>query len=122
MKKLKVLVVDDSPEDTKLAAALLEKAGYGVLTAVNGVEGVAVAQKELPDLILMDVVMPELNGFQATRQLTKGASTSNIPVIVVSGKNEETDKAWALRQGARAYLTKVLERKTLLETIDRVMA
>lgn len=122
MRKLKVLVVDDSPEDTKLAKALLEKAGHGVLTAVNGVEGVAVAQKERPDLILMDVVMPELNGFQATRQLTRGADTSNIPVIVVSGKDQETDKAWAMRQGARAYLTKTLEHKTLFETINRVMA
>jgi twitching motility two-component system response regulator PilH len=122
MRKLKVLVVDDSPEDIKLATALLEKAGHGVLTAANGVEGVAVAQKEKPDLILMDVVMPELNGFQATRQLSKNAGTSNIPVIVVSGKDEETDKAWAMRQGARAYLTKALEPKTLLETINRVMA
>jgi twitching motility two-component system response regulator PilH len=122
MRKLKVLVVDDSPEDVKRASTMLQKAGHEVLTATNGIAGVALAEKEQPDLILMDVVMPELNGFQATRQLSKGASTSNIPVIVVSGKDQETDKAWAMRQGAKAYLTKLLEQKALFDAIDRVMA
>jgi twitching motility two-component system response regulator PilH len=122
MRKLRVLVVDDSPEDVKRAATLLKNAGHDVLTAINGAQGIAMAEAEQPDLILMDVVMPELNGFQATRQLSKGAHTSKIPIIVVSGKDQETDKAWAARQGAKAYLTKGLEQKTLLEAIERVMA
>lgn len=122
MQKLRVLVVDDSALDVKRVSVLLNKAGHQVLVASNGVEGVETARKERPDLILMDVVMPELNGFQATRQLTKDVSTKDIPVIVVSGKDQETDKLWAIRQGARAYLTKVVEQKTLFDTIDQVMA
>jgi twitching motility two-component system response regulator PilH len=122
MRKLRVLVVDDSPEDVKKASVLLEKGGHSVLTAANGLEAVAVAEKEHPDVILMDIVMPELNGFQATRQLSKNPSTSTIPVIMVSGKDQETDKAWAMRQGAKAYLTKFLEQSSLFATLEKVMA
>lgn len=120
--QLKVLIVDDSAEDTRKAALLLQRAGHIVISANNGIDGVAMAKAQLPDLILMDVVMPGLNGFQATRQLTKDEVTRNIPVIVVSGKKEETDKVWALRQGAKAYLTKAIERKTLFDTIGEVMS
>lgn len=122
MNQLKVLIVDDSAEDTRKAALLLQRAGHIVISANNGIDGVAMAKAQLPDLILMDVVMPGLNGFQATRQLSRDVVTCNIPVIVVSGKNEETDKVWAMRQGAKAYLTKAIERKTLFDTIGEVMS
>lgn len=122
MKKLRVLIVDDSREDVKKASAFLEQAGHEVLVASDGIEGVEMARNELPDLILMDVVMPRLNGFQATRQLCGDAATRHIPVIVVSGKDQETDRVWALRQGAKAYITKALRKDTLFDTIGKVVA
>ena len=121
MKKLKVLIVDDSAEDTRQAAVLLENAGHEVIAAINGMEGIAMARSELPDVILMDIVMPGINGFQATRQLKKDEVTRNIPVIVISGKDQETDKVWAMRQGAHCYLIKTVERAALLGAISEVM-
>jgi twitching motility two-component system response regulator PilH len=121
MKKLKVLIVDDSAEDTQKTAAMLENAGHDVIAACNGVQGIAMARKELPDLILMDIVMPDINGFQATRQLKKDAITRDIPVIVISGKDQESDKVWAMRQGARCYLIKTVEKDALLGAIRDVM-
>lgn len=122
MRKLRVLIVDDSREDVKRASAFLQQAGHEVLVASDGAEGVALARNELPDLILMDVVMPGLNGFQATRQLSNDTATRHIPVIVVSGKDQETDKVWALRQGARAYLTKMIQKESLFDAIGKVVA
>lgn len=121
MKKLKVLIVDDSAEDTRKAAALLENAGHRVIFASNGLDGISMARAELPDLILMDIVMPGINGFQATRQLTKDAATSSIPVVMISAKDQETDMVWAMRQGARGYLVKSLEKAALLGAINEVM-
>ncbi len=117
----KVLIVDDSPTETYKLTTMLEKHGHSVVTAENGESGVAEAKKEKPDVVLMDVVMPGLNGFQATRQLSKGNETSAIPVIIVTTKDQETDKVWGMRQGAKAYLTKPVEEKLLIETISNVM-
>lgn len=122
MKKMRVLVIDDSEEEVKALAKVLEKAGYEVLAAYDGGEGISLAQQEMPDLILMDIVMPELNGFQATRQLMRDERTCNIPVIVLSVKNEEIDRVWAMKQGARAYVNKSREHRTLFNTINQVMA
>lgn len=121
MKKLRVLVIDDSQEEVRALSVLLEKAGYEVLAAYDGDEGISLARQEIPDLILMDIVMPQMNGFQATRQLMGDELTCNIPVIVLSAKDEEIDRVWALRQGARAYVSKSRQRKTLFNTIDQVM-
>jgi Response regulators consisting of a CheY-like receiver domain and a winged-helix DNA-binding domain len=99
---------------------MLEKNGHTVITAVNGEEGVATAKAEIPDIILMDIVMPGLNGFQATRQLSKAAETSHIPVIIVTTKDQETDRVWGMRQGAKAYLTKPIDEKELFSTITKV--
>ena len=120
MKNLKVLIVDDSAEDTRKTVILLESAGHEVIAARNGEDGISMARSERPDVILMDIVMPGINGFQATRQLAKDDSTKNIPVIVISGKDQDTDKVWALRQGARGYLVKAIERTSLLEAIHAV--
>lgn len=122
MKNLRILIVDDVEADIEYAAAILRQQGHTILTANNGEQGVTMAAQEMPDLILMDVVMPEVNGFQATRQLTKNAATRDIPVIVVSCKDQETDKLWAMKQGARAYLTKQLNKAALFDTIETVMA
>jgi twitching motility two-component system response regulator PilH len=118
----KVLIVDDSPTETHKLTSILEKNGHTVISADNGEKGVATAKQELPELVLMDVVMPGLNGFQATRQLTKAAETSHIPVIIVTTKDQETDRVWGLRQGAKAYLTKPIEEKQLLQVMGEVMA
>ncbi|UTA48230.1 twitching motility response regulator PilH [Simiduia sp. 21SJ11W-1] len=118
----KVLIVDDSPTETYKLTSILEKNGHEVITAENGEQGVAVAKKERPDLVLMDIVMPGLNGFQATRQLSKASETSHIPVIIVTTKDQETDRVWGMRQGAKAYLTKPISEKTLVQAIADAMA
>lgn len=118
----RVLIVDDSPTETYAFQAMLEKHNYEVLTADNGADGVALARQELPDVVLMDIVMPGLNGFQATRQLTKGADTSHIPVVIVTTKDQETDRVWGRRQGASGYLVKPVTEAKLIETVEAVMA
>ena len=118
----RILIVDDSPTEMYKLASMLEKHGHQVLKAENGADGVATARQEKPDLVLMDVVMPGLNGFQATRQLTKDEETAHIPVIIVTTKDQETDKVWGIRQGARDYLTKPVDEDTLLKTIAAVQA
>ncbi len=119
---MRVLIVDDSPTEMFKLKSILEKHGHEVIQASNGVEGVNVAQKELPDLVLMDVVMPGLNGFQATRQLTKNSATAHIPVIIVTTKDQETDRVWGKRQGATDYLVKPIEESTLISTIQNVLS
>lgn len=117
----RVLIVDDSPTETYKLTSMLEKNGHAVDTAETGEDGVSKAKKVLPDVVLMDIVMPGLNGFQATRQLKKNNETSNIPVIIVTTKDQETDRVWGLRQGAQAYLTKPIEEKLLMDTISEVL-
>lgn len=118
----RVLIVDDSPTETYKLTSMLEKNGHAVVTAETGEDGVSIAKKEMPDIVLMDIVMPGLNGFQATRQLKKNAETANIPIIIVTTKDQETDRVWGLRQGAKAYLTKPVEEKLLMDTINEVMS
>ncbi len=117
----RILIVDDSPTQTLSLAKVLKKHGHEILTAKDGMEGVEVAKAELPDLVLMDVVMPKINGFQATRQITKNPSTSHIPVIIVTTKDQETDKIWGARQGAKGYVVKPAEEATLIETIGQFL-
>ncbi len=116
-----ILIVDDSPTETRLFHTALAKAGYRVETAANGEEGVRVAKQSHPDLILMDVVMPVLNGFQATRMLGKDPATADIPVIMITNKDQKTDRTWGLRQGAVEYLVKPVEPAMLIETIQTVL-
>lgn len=113
----RILIVDDSPTETYRFREILEKNGHQVLEATNGADGVAVARAEQPDLVLMDVVMPGLNGFQATRQLTKGEDTAHIPVVIVTTKDQETDRVWGKRQGAKDYLSKPVDESLLLQVI-----
>ena len=118
----RVLIIDDSPTETYAFASILKQNGHEVLTAENGTDGVAMAQKEQPDVVLMDIVMPGLNGFQATRQLSKGNDTAHIPVIIVTTKDQETDRVWGTRQGAKGYLVKPIDETLLLTTISSVIA
>lgn len=112
-----VLIVDDSATDTHLLSEMLKKNGYSVLTATSGEDGIAKAKKDKPDLILMDIVMPGMSGFEATRAIAKNPETASIPVIVCSTKGQETDKAWGLRQGAKDYIVKPVVEKVLMEKI-----
>ena len=117
----RVLIVDDSPTETFTLKSMLEAKGFEVLTAENGADGVALAREELPDAVLMDIVMPGLNGFQATRQLSKDEKTAHIPVVIVTTKDQETDKVWGQRQGAKGYLVKPVSEDVLAQTIQRVI-
>ncbi len=117
----RILIVDDSPTETYRFKEILERYGHAVLEATNGADGVAVARAELPDLVLMDVVMPGINGFQATRQITKGTETSHIPVVIVTTKDQETDRVWGKRQGASDYLTKPVDESLLMNVIKTLI-
>ena len=119
---LLLLVVDDSPTETFRFKELLSKHGYEIIIASNGADGVAMAKQNKPDVVLMDVVMPGLNGFQATRQITRDPDTKDIPVIIVTTKDQETDRIWGERQGAKGYLVKPVSDNDLLDTISKILA
>ena len=118
----RILIVDDSPSQLLGIQRIVEKLGHESLTAEDGAAGVEVAKRELPDMVLIDVVMPNLNGFQATRTLSREATTRHIPVILVTTKDQDTDRMWGLRQGAKAYLTKPFSEDELAEVIERIFS
>jgi len=101
-----ILIVDDSPTDVHVMQQALEKGGFSTAAAADGDEAIRKARELRPDLILMDIVMPGLNGFQATRELSSDPQTRSIPVIMVTSKAQESDRVWGLRQGAVDYLVK----------------
>lgn len=113
----KILIVDDSPTERHFLGELLTKNGFQVLTLESGEEAVARTAELMPDLILMDVVMPGMNGFQATRTISKDEATKHIPVIMCTSKNQETDMVWARRQGAAEYVVKPVDPQELLAKI-----
>jgi len=118
----RILIVDDSPSQLLGIQRIVEKLGHQILTATDGAAGVEAAKAELPDLVLMDVVMPNLNGFQATRTLARDVSTKHIPVILVTTKDQDTDRMWGMRQGAKAYITKPFSEDELSEVLERVFS
>jgi twitching motility two-component system response regulator PilH len=118
----KILVVDDSPTDRQYMIETLKGKGFQIVTAENGEDAINKAKSELPDLILMDVVMPGLNGYQATRQITRDDATKHIPVIMCTSKGADTDKIWGLRQGANDYLVKPVDPQALLAKIAQLSA
>ncbi len=113
----KILVVDDSKTELHHLSDILGKKGYSVRTAENGEEAMRRLAEEKPDLILMDVVMPGQNGFQLTRSITRDPRFLNVPVIMCTSKNQETDKVWGMRQGARDYIVKPVNPDELLAKI-----
>jgi twitching motility two-component system response regulator PilH len=117
----RILIVDDSPSQLMGMKRIVEKLGHEAVTAEDGAAGVEAAKTNLPDLILMDVVMPNLNGFQATRAISKEATTAQIPVVLVTTKDQETDKVWGMRQGAKAYITKPFTENQLVEVINSLL-
>lgn len=117
----RILIVDDSPSQLMGIRRIVEKLGHEAVTAEDGAAGVDAAKRELPDLILMDVVMPNLNGFQATRAITREPTTKHIPVILVTTKDQDTDRVWGMRQGAKAYITKPFNEEELSKTIGDLL-
>ena len=117
----RILIVDDSPSQLLGIKRIVEKLGHEVLTAEDGAAGVDAARREKPDLILMDVVMPNLNGFQATRTISKDPTTAHIPIVLVTTKDQETDKVWGMRQGAKAYVTKPIKEDDLVKTLNEFL-
>ena len=113
----KILLVDDSKTELHFLSDLLGKRGYSVRTAENGEEAMKRLGEETPDLILMDVVMPGQNGFQLTRAITRDPRFVNVPVIMCTSKNQETDKVWGMRQGARDYIVKPVNADELVNKI-----
>ncbi|WP_339826090.1 response regulator [uncultured Arenimonas sp.] len=118
----RILIVDDSPSQLMGMKRIVEKLGHEALTAEDGAAGVEAAKANVPDLILMDVVMPNLNGFQATRAISKESTTAHIPIVLVTTKDQETDKVWGMRQGAKAYITKPFNEAQLIEVINGLLS
>ena len=113
----KILIVDDSSTNRHVLFEMLARHGYRCILAESGKEAIEKAKSEKPDMVLMDVVMPDMDGFQATRAITRDEETKHIPVILCTSKNQETDRLWGLRQGARDYVLKPVDEKDLLRKI-----
>lgn len=116
-----ILIVDDSPTEVHVISQMLLGAGFQVISANDGETGIEMAKSEKPDVILMDVVMPGLNGFQATRELSRDSETSSIPVILVTTKDQDTDKTWGMRQGAKDYVVKPVSAELLVSKVKEVL-
>jgi twitching motility two-component system response regulator PilH len=116
-----VLVVDDSSTIRFVVSKMLWESGYQVVEATNGREGIDMAVEHNPDLILMDVVMPGVNGFQATRMLRKKNETQNIPIIIISGNKQAVEQFWAGKIGASDYMEKPFERGEFFQRMERVL-
>ena len=117
----RVMIVDDSPTDVQNLKGILQRAGHVVIEVTSGADAIERVKHDHPDCVVMDVVMPGINGFQATRTLSKDPATADIPIVVVSSKNQETDRVWALRQGAREYVTKPVKETELIAKIKAVL-
>ncbi len=117
-----ILIIDDSPTDIRVFSTLLERAGHQVIAVSSAEEGIERARAEPPHLIIMDVIMPGMNGFQATRTLTRDPLTANVPIVMITTKSMETDRVWGMRQGAKAFITKPVNEKDLLACINDLLA
>lgn len=118
----RIVLIEDSPTDQAVFTQWLTRAGHEVLVANNAEEGLDLVRAHAPHLVLMDVVLPGMSGFQATRALSRDQATKDIPVIIVSTKNMETDKAWGIRQGASDYMVKPPREEELLARINELVA
>jgi twitching motility two-component system response regulator PilH len=116
-----VLIVDDSPTEQHVFCKALERHGHDTIVASDGKEAIEMAEQVQPEVIVMDVVMPGMNGFQATRKLSRNPATQAIPVVIVSGKGQETDRIWGLRQGATQYLVKPVEAAELVAAVETAL-
>ncbi|MFT7235605.1 MAG: twitching motility two-component system response regulator PilH [Methylophagaceae bacterium] len=116
-----ILIADDSPTEVFILKKILEKHNHQIIIAEDGNQAIELTHSKKPNLIVMDIIMPNLNGFQATRQLSKDPLTSGIPIVIVSSKNQESDKLWGLRQGAKGYLAKPITEALLIAKINKLL-
>src|SRR5262249_28020423 len=121
MSKPKTLVVDDSPTDLRLVSNALQRHGYAVVTAADGDEALEKATHDIPDLIVLDVVMPKKNGFQVCRQLKTTPATKDIKILLLTSKSQESDKFWGIKQGADGYMTKPFAEEELLTQVAELL-
>ena len=116
-----ILIIDDSPTDVRVFTTLLERAGHQVVAVSTAEEGIERVRADMPDLVIMDVIMPGMNGFQATRTLTRDPKTQSVPIVMITTESMETDRVWGLRQGAKAFITKPVNEKELLACINELL-
>jgi twitching motility two-component system response regulator PilH len=117
-----IMIVDDSPTEVHVIKTALERHGYDTVSAANGSECLTLAREVRPDLILMDVVMPGINGFQATRTLTRDPQTRSIPIVMITTKDQETDRIWGMRQGAVDYMIKPVSAAELIAKAQEILS
>jgi len=115
----KVLCVDDSAAELSALRKILSDANINVIFATNGKEAIEHAKSEVPDLIFLDILMPDMDGFKVMRELQKDATTKDIPVVFVSSKSQKADQAWAKMQGGRGFVPKPVNREAILEAISQ---
>ncbi len=118
----KILIVDDSATERYFFMETLSKQGYECITAENGDEAIQKSRSEQPDVILMDIVMPGIDGYKATRTISNDQATRHIPVIICTSRNQETDRVWGMRQGARDFLVKPVSAKDLIKKVAATTA
>ena len=115
----RILVVEDSPTVLYMVSRMLAEGGYQVMTAKDGEEAMSLAIKELPNLVLLDVILPKLNGYQVCRRMKSTPATAQIPVIMITSKTKDTDRRWGFEQGADDYVTKPFDARKLLDVVNR---
>jgi len=115
----KILIVDDLPTEVQLMQQAISRLGHSSIVATDGEQALEMVRRETPDLVLLDVVLPRMDGFQVCRKIKKDAQTAKIPVILVSSKTQESDKFWGLKQGATAYICKPFAAEELADTVSR---
>lgn len=118
----RILVVDDSPAELFCLKEILNKHDFDVIEAFSGADGVTLAEEKKPDLIIIDLVMPGMNGFQVTRQISCSLQTQHIPIIIVSTKDQDINHSWGKQQGAKHYLVKPINETKLIEIIDQYLS
>lgn len=118
----RILIIEDNPSVLRATSYILEKEGYEVLTAVDGLEGLRMAKEENPDLLILDVMLPGIDGFEVCHQLRAGSQTVHLPILMFSAKGQEADKVTGLKVGADEYLTKPVERSVLISKVEALLA
>lgn len=118
----RILIIEDSPTDTAVFTAMLQRNGHEVIAAGSAEDGIKMAREQRPQLVLMDVILPGMNGFQATRALSRDEATAHIPVVIVSTKGMETDRVWGMRQGAKDYVVKPPAEADLIARIQKLIS
>lgn len=116
-----ILVVDDSPSEVQLISNFLTESGYQVISANNAKIALEKIEQNHPDLIVTDVVMPDMNGFEFCRSVKKNPDTQKIPIVICSSKNQELDKLWGMKQGADVYITKPFTKEDIIKAVKSVI-